>query len=340
MGKVLDILRRGKAMLDRVMRDKRIFFSVIAVLVILLLIDMNGVQKSRVSVKVDKVKIGEITVTVSAPGVVKATTSQMATRTPGRVDWIGVKEGDQVKKGDLLLKLDSYDNALKEYNRIKRLYRKGFATSQQLENAQYDLDGSQIKSPIDGEVSNVAVQLGEPAMAGDPIVTVTNPEGMTIEIQIDQVDIGGVKSGDDVRVMADAYPDEVFMGKLFFLNSEAELKSIGGRVRPDEEDKVFRGKVRLNQPTGKLYHGMDVDTEIITQKMSDAVIIPREGVLAEGDKSYAFVVRFGSVRKTEIKTVLSDAFNVAVSEGVKLGDTVAVSNVAKLKDGSRIKIER
>jgi RND family efflux transporter MFP subunit len=333
-------LKKIKAWIDSVVMNKRLFFTIIGVLVLLLLIDINNVQRSRIPVKEYKVANGDITVTVAAPGIVKATTAQMAARTPGRVDWIGVSEGDTVKRGQILLKLDSYDNALKEYNRIRSLKNKGFATTQQLENAQYDLDGAQIRSPIDGIVSNVGVRLGEPAIMGNPIVTVTNSEGMTIEIQIDQVDIAGVKQGEDVRVMADAYPDEIFDGKLIFLNNEAELKSIDGRVRIDEEDKVFRGKIKLNKPTGKLYHDMNVDTEIVTDRLSNVPIIPREGILGEGDKTYAFFIRMGRVHKKEVKVILKDSANVAISDGIKLGDRVAVTNVLKLKDGSRIKIER
>jgi RND family efflux transporter MFP subunit len=340
MKKLMDYVITGKHYLDLLVRNKRLFFTVIAVLAVLLVLDVNAVMRTRVPVKIYKVAKGDIIVTVSAPGIVKATTAQMAARTPGRVDWIGVSEGDEVKKGDLLIKLDSYENALKEYNRIKALYNKGFASSQQLENARYSLDGASIKSPIDGTVSNVAVELGEPAIMGDPIVTVTNSKGMSIEIQIDQVDVGGVKKGDEVRVMADAYPDEVFEGKLTFLNNEAELKSVAGRVRPDEEDKVFRAKVELLKPTGKLYHGMNVDTEIVTQRMNDVLIIPREGVLTEGDKYYAYFVWFGQAHKKQIQILLRDSFNVAVSDGVKLGDVVAVSNVMKLNDGTRIKVER
>jgi len=340
MKKIIDYIMKGKFYIDQVVKNKRLFFTIIGVLVILLLIDVNSVLRNRIPVKIYKVAKGEIVVTVSAPGIVKATTAQMAARTPGRVDWIGVSEGDEVKKGDILLKLDSYENALKEYIRVKALHDKGFASSQQLENAKYTLDGASIKSPIDGIVSNVAVEVGEPAIIGDPIVTVTNSKGMSIEIQIDQVDVGGVKKGNEVRVMADAYPDEVFEGKLAFLNNEAELKSVAGRVRPDEEDKVFRAKVELLKPTGKLYHGMNVDTEIVTQRMNDVLIIPREGILNETDKYYAYFIGFGKVHKKEIKIILKDAFNVAVSDGIKLGDVVAISNVMKLNNGSRIKVER
>ncbi|MFH1710141.1 MAG: efflux RND transporter periplasmic adaptor subunit [bacterium] len=340
MKKIMDTILKGRFYMDRLVMNKKLFFTVIGVLVVLLLLNINSVQRSRVLVKMYKVAKGDIVVTVSAPGVVKATTAQMAARTPGRVDWIGVSEGSEVKKGDILIKLDSYENALKEYKRVKALYDKGFASSQQLENASYSLDGASIRSPINGIVSSVAVEVGEPAIMGDPIVTVTNSKGMSIEIQIDQVDVGGVKKGDEVRVMADAYPDEIFEGKLIFLNNEAELKSVAGRVRPDEEDKVFRAKIELLKPTGKLFHGMNVDTEIVTQRLNDAIVIPREGVLSEGDKYYAYFVWFGRAHKKQISILLRDAFNVAVSDGVKLGDVVAVSNVIKLKDGSRVKIER
>jgi RND family efflux transporter MFP subunit len=291
-------------------------------------------------VKIYKVAKGDIVVTVSAPGIVKATTVQMAARTPGRVDWIGVSEGDEVKKGDILIKLDSYENTLKEYNRIKSLHDKGFASSQQLETAKYALDGASIKSPIDGIVSNVDVEVGEPANIGDPIVTVANSKGLSIEIQIDQVDVASVKRGNEVRVMADAYPDEIFTGKLEFINTEAEQKMIGGVPSTDEDDKIFRGKVRLNNGAIKLFSNMSVDTEIVVQRMDGVMIVPREAVASENGKYYVYVVKWDHVEKKQIKLGLKDNYNVEVTDGIKLGTVVAVSNVIKLKNGTKIKIDR
>jgi RND family efflux transporter MFP subunit len=340
MKKLMDLVIKGKYYLDQFVKNKRLFFTVIGVLAVLLLININSVQRSRIPVKTYKAAKGDIVVTVSAPGIVKATTAQMAARTPGRVAWVGVTEGDEVKKGDILIKLDSYDNVLKEYQRIKSLYNKGFASSQQLENARYNLDGASIKSPIDGTVSNVAVELGESAIIGDPIVTVTSSKGMSIEIQIDQVDVGSVKRGNEVRVMTDAYPDETFTGKLEWINTEAEQKMIGGVPSTDEDDKIFRGKVKLNNETIKLYPNMSVDTEIVVQRMNDVMLVPREAVASENGKFYVYVVKWDHVEKKQIKLGLKDNYNVEITDGIKLGTVVAVSNVIKLKNGTKIKIDR
>jgi len=338
--KVREYLIKAADYINMLMHNKRMFGTTIAILAILLLLDVNGVNKSKIAIKANKVVKGDIVATVSAPGLVKATTAQLGVKAPGVVAWIGVNEGDKVEKGQLLLKLDSYENALKEYTRIQGLNKKGFATSQQLENAKYVLDGSSIRSPIDGIVSNVAVDVGETASPGYTIITVLRPKGLSIEIQVDQVDIGGVKRGEEVRVLSDAYPDDVFEGKITFLNNEAEFKSIGRVGSADEDDKIFRGKVELLNETAKLYSGMTVDTEIVIDRVSGAISVPRDAVLSDMGKYYVYVVNFGRVHKTPIKISLKDALNVGVIEGVKEGDLVASSNILKLKDHSRVKIER
>ncbi len=333
-------LLKAYELLERTRKNPKLYFTIVALLVILLIIDINSVQKGRVPIKTDKVKMGDIVPTVSATGYVKVTQSKLGVRVPGVAKEILAVEGQKVAKGDLLLKLDSYENALKEYNRIKSLKREGYATTQQLENAQYALDGAQIKSPIDGIISNVAIDVGEPATPGVPVITVINPKDLSIEIQIDQADIGEVRKGADVMVNADAYPDETFMGKLEFLNTEAEQKMIGGVPSTDEEDKIFRGRIKLNNETAKLFSNMSVDAEIVVHRFSNVLMVPREAVASENEKFYIYVVKWGHVEKKEIKTGSKDNNNVEISDGIKPGTVVAVSNIIKLKNGTKIKIER
>jgi len=340
MASIKENLLRCRGWLDSIVRNRRLFFSIIAVLLVLVALDVNKVWRRRVPIKTDVAKNGDIVPTVSATGYVKVTQSKLGVRIPGVVKEILAVEGQKVVKGDILLKLDSYENALKEYNRIKALKRKGFATTQQLENAQYALDGAQIKSPIEGTVSNVAVDVGEPATPGVPVITVINPKDLSIEIQIDQADIGQVKKGADVMVNSDAYPDETFMGKLEFLNTEAEQKMIGGVPSTDEEDKIFRGKTKLTSETTKLFSNMSVDAEIVVQRITDVLTVPREAVASENERFYVYVVKWGHVEKRRIKTGLKDSYNVEVRDGVRPGTVVATSNIIKLKNGTKIKIER
>ncbi len=334
------ILMRFKGWVDGIIKNKRLFFTIMGILLIFVLLDFSSVQRSRLPIKVDTAKMGDIVPTVSATGYVKVTQSKLGVRLSGVIKEILVTEGQKVSKGDLLLKLDSYENAFTEYHRVKRLYNKGYSTSQQLEAARFNLDGASIKSPMEGIVSNVAVDEGETATPGVPLITVINPKDLTIEIQIDQADIGQVKKGADVMVNADAYPDETFLGKLEFLNTEAEQKMIGGVPSTDEEDKVFRGKVKLDKETTKLFSNMSVDTEIVVQRINDVLIVPREAVASENEKYYIYIVKWGHVEKKEVKIGLKDNNNVEISDGIRPGTAVAMSNIVKLKNGTRIKIER
>jgi len=340
MAAIKENLMKFKVWVDKIVGNKRLFFTIIAVLLVFALLDFYKIQKSRVPIRTGTVETGDIVPTVSETGYVKVTQSKLGVRMPGVVKEILVVEGQKVAKGEMLLKLDSYDNALKEYDRIKALKRKGYATTQQLENVQYALDGAQIKSPIDGTVSNVVVDVGETVTPGVPVITVINPKDLTIEIQIDQADIGQVKKGADVMVNADAYPDETFAGKLDFLNTEAEQKMIGGMPSTDEEDKIFRGRIKLTNETTKLFSNMSVDAEIVVQRINDVLIVPRESVSSENEKFYVYIVKWGHVEKKQIKVGYKDNNNVEISDGIRPGTVVAISNIIKLKNGTKIKIER
>jgi multidrug efflux pump subunit AcrA (membrane-fusion protein) len=340
MGNVSLLLSKVKELSIMFIRNKKLLYTVIAVIILIVIFDVNKVQKSRVPIKTDTAKMGDIVSTVSASGYVKVTQVKMGVRMSGVVKEVLVTEGQLVKKGDVLLKLDSYENAYKEYHRIKKLFDKGFASSQQLESARFNLDGASIKSPIDGTISYVVVDAGEPANPGVPLITVINTKDLSIEIQIDQADIGLVKKGADVMVNADAYPNDVFKGRLEFLNTEAEQKMIGGVPSTDEDDKIFRGRVKLNSETTKLFSNMSVDTEIVSQRINNVLIVPREAVGSENDKFYVYVVKWGHVEKHEVKTGLKDSNNIEISDGIKPGTSLAVSNIIKLKNGTRIKIER
>jgi multidrug efflux pump subunit AcrA (membrane-fusion protein) len=76
------------------------------------------------------------------------------------------------------------------------------------------------------------------------------------------------------------------------------------------------------------------------QRISDILVVPREAVASDNDKFYVYVVKWGHVEKKQIKVGLKDNNNVEVLDGIIPGTVVAVSNVIKLKNGTKIKIER
>ncbi|MBN2057889.1 MAG: efflux RND transporter periplasmic adaptor subunit [Candidatus Saganbacteria bacterium] len=320
------------------MLKNKIFWIVILVIVLAFAgIWFLKVRSSSVEVRVARVEKANILSTISASGLVRANSVALGSaRMAGRVDWVGVEEGARVIKGQVLVKLDGYNQAEKEYQRLKKLHAQGFVSDLELERAKQALENSEVVAPFAGVVTEKAVTPGEAISPGVPIMSIVDIDHPWLEIQVDEVDISVAKVGQRVRFTTDAFPDEEFFGRIVWLNDRAELKKVGGRVRLDEEDLVFRGKVAFEDGRENLRPGMSVYAEIITGEQKDVVAVPRESITLRSGKRVAFVLNDGRVRAAEVDLGIKDAVKVEIIKGLKVGQLVAVSNLDNLKDRSRV----
>ena len=295
---------------------------------------------SRISVRVAKAAIGEIAPAVSVSGEIKGNSAELSPKTIGVIDWEGVKEGNRVSRGQVIAKLDNYDTAKRDYESTRSLFHKGFATKQQLDLSRVQYESSCFISPINGIVTLVAYDVGESVSPGMTVFQIVDPKSAYSEVQIDESDIGDVRNGQEVRVFADAYPSGTFNGKLSNIGQEAELKKIGGRIKLDEEDKIFRARVDINDPEYKLKIGMTINADIITEKKPGLLIIPREAIFIKEDLKIVYVIKNNRAKETKVSLGAKDSANIEVRSGLASGDSVAVTGFDKLKDGSRVKIEK
>ena len=312
--------------------------AAVAAVAVLGLWFMNS--RNSIPIKTSKAIIGRITPSVSVSGEIRGFEADLSPKLPLLITWVGVKEGDRVEAGSVLVKFDTYNNAKSDHERIKTLYDGGFATKQQYEAARLQYETSYLASPISGKVVLVAQDPGETASPGVAVVSVVGPASKYIEVQIDESDIGEVKAGNEVEITSDAFPELTIKGRLSNIVHRAELKRVGGRIKLDEEDKIFRGRVVFDDPDNRLKIGMSVNAEIITGAREGLLIIPREAVFSKDDKQKVFVVRGKKVKEREVALGLKDYANIEVKEGLKAGEEVAISSPDKIKDGSRVKSEK
>ncbi|MEK7375861.1 MAG: efflux RND transporter periplasmic adaptor subunit [Candidatus Margulisiibacteriota bacterium] len=297
-------------------------------------------MKSGIKIKTAKAAVGTIKPAVSVSGEINGREADLSPKIMERISWIGVKEGDRVSAGQILAKLDNYESAKREYDGARSLFASGFATKQQLDNSRLQYESSCFISPINGVVTLVANKVGESVSPGIASFSIVSPSSAYAEVQIDESDIGDVSAGKDVIIYADAYPDITFAGTLVNIGQEAELKKIGGRIKMDEEDKIFRGRAAFKDPEYKLKIGMTINADIVIEKKNGVLVIPREAVLNKGGKTFVYLVKGGRVKEVKIETGLKDSANVEVKSALKAGDQVASSSFDKLKNNSKVIIEK
>ncbi|MFH1542302.1 MAG: efflux RND transporter periplasmic adaptor subunit [bacterium] len=321
------------------MRNKKLIIGAIVGFFFLLLVIMK-MRGGQIEIQTATVGQGNILTTISASGMVESRSVKLGSaQMAGRVDWIGVAEGDEVAAGQILVKLDGYSQARREYLRIEELHANGFASDLEKERAKTAMTNAAVFAPFSGLISEKAVTIGEAVSPGVPLIGLVDTKNPWAEIQIDEVDIAAVSVGDRVRFTTDAYPDKEIFGKITWINREAQLKKVGGRVRMDEEDLVFRAKVEFDNAK-ELKTGMSVYAEIITGEKKNVVVVPRDAVTLREGKKVVFVVGRGKVDQVEVQIGAKDMVKVEVLSGVAEGAEVAVSNLSKLRDKAKIKLEK
>jgi len=278
---------------------------------VLLLVSWSGYNwynRDVVGVKVATVVEGPIEQVVTASGIVDAPVYELSPKMGGKIMVINVREGQRVYGGQTLAEFD---------------------------------DTTRLVAPANGIVAKVNYDPGETATPGQPAIVVVNYSRPWVNAQIDEIDIGNVRMGDKVKITSDVYPDKVFAGEIYWIAPLAELRKVGGRVKMDEESYVFPCKIRFLDGSRELKVNMSVNVDIATKKNDRALIVPREALVSKNDSSFVYLVnKFNRVREAKIEIGIRSFSSVEAVSGLSAGDLLAVSNVTKLKDRGRVKIER
>jgi multidrug efflux pump subunit AcrA (membrane-fusion protein) len=278
------------------------------VLLLVVWFGLRWYNRGLVSVKVATVVQGPFEQVVIASGIVDAPVYDLSPKLQGKIMKIFVREGERVRGGQALAEFD---------------------------------DTTRLITPYGGIVAKINYDEGETAVPGQPAISVVNYSRSWVNAQIDEIDIANVRTGDKVRITSDVYPDKIFDGEIYWIAPLAELRKVGGRVKLDEESYVFPCKIKFLGKHDELKVNMSVNVDIATKKNDNAVIVPREALVSKDDSSLVYVIgKANRVKESKITIGLRSFSSVEAVSGVTPGERVAISNLSKLKDKGRVKIEK
>ena len=258
-----------------------------------------------------KVVTDTIKTTISATGTLEPVDQvEVGTQVSGDIAKINADFNSKVKKGQVIAELDksklqstlkqalisykSAENDLKfkqsTYDRVKKLAESKSASAVELEQAEYNLNAAKlsveqrqnevsqarlnlsyatIKSPIDGVVLKRAVDVGQTVAASmsTPTLFIIAKDLVQMKVMaaVDEADIGQVKAGQRVTFTVDAFQNDIFNGTV------QEV-----RLNPTTTSNVvtYTVVITAENPEQKLLPGMTATCTIVTQEITDAVIIP------------------------------------------------------------------
>lgn len=313
---------------------RNIIIAIIAVLAVVVVSVIKFKGSSGTEVKAAKAERGELVITVSATCNVRSNNEAKLTTTgSGRVSKIYCDENQEVKKGDVLLELDTTEQFEKDYKRLLSLEQKGFVPSQQVELAKEQWKSSFITAPFSGTIVKKFVEIGEPLISGSSAFMLADLNDMIVEANIDETDIGRVKTGQSAEIVLDAYKDKVIKGKVIFIaKSSLELK---------EKGITYSVKVKLDSSNVILRLGMTGDINIRITSKKNVLMIPYTAMGEDKDGKYVFKIENNNkLKKTYIQTGLENYDSTEILKGLNENDSIVESNISKLKEKEKIKIKQ
>lgn len=179
----------------------------------------------------------------------------------------------QKEEADLKLKLavEQYESARENYELAKRGSEKEEVEMVKAEISNLvakenillrQIKDTEVRAPSSGYVEIRHIELGELALPGTLLFSLIDPTRTYVKAYVPEKYIGKLKTGDEVRVLTDSFPEKVFRGRIDFISDKAEFAPKDIQTREERLKLVFMVKSYLDNPLRELKPGMPVDVEI------------------------------------------------------------------------------
>jgi membrane fusion protein (multidrug efflux system) len=279
--------------------------------------------------------------------------AQVVAKTSGILLQLNVEEGDTVKAGQVLARLDP-DRPKLEVQRAEAMLRKLEADLERSKNlfdrkliaadlyeklrfdvatqrATYDmvrleLSYTQIDAPIDGVVAQRMVKLGNLIQLNTTLFRIVDARELEAVLNVPERELATLRQGLAVTMEVDALPGKPFVGVI-------------DRVSPvvDAGSGTFRVTCAF-ESDGVLKPGMFGRIGVIYDQREDALTIPRTALLEDAGESAVFAVRDGAAVRVPIELGYINGELAEVRGGLNEGDSVVTAGKVTLRDGIKVEV--
>ena len=186
-----------------------------------------------------------------------------------------------------------------------------------------------FKAPRDGIITYRDAEVGGYAPAGSRLLTLLDDSGFTVDCDITEAEAAAVTVGTEVELKLEAI-GEICRGTVVYVSP----------VRSRETNK-FTLRIRLSEPDFKLKAGLFAKGELQFLQKPSTIYLPKNAVLERDGRFYVYVLGKGNkVTKKPVTTGASNNESLEIVQGLKVGDTVVVDNLARLRDGMAVDVAK
>lgn len=280
---------------------------------------------------------------------------EVKSETDGTIAEILFNEGQPVKKGDLLIRLDESKFAAgvaeaeanlklsrttfernqqllrdklvsqQEFDQAASLYQANLAT---LELRKRQLQDARIYAPFAGLVGARSLSPGQVISKNTTLTWLVDLETVKAEFNVPERFLSQVKLGQSIELTVAAYRKQKFRGEVYFLAPQV-----------DAATRTLLMKARIPNPEHILKPGMFANLDLTLTLRDEAIVIPESALMMMGDRTSVYVVAPDNTAQVRPVVVgLRTPNQLEILKGLQAGETVVVEGVQKVRPGGPLKV--
>ncbi len=312
-------------------------------------------ETAAVPVEVSQVKTGNISAVFSGTANLEAEGEAIVVaKVAGVVKSILSEEGDFVKKGQILAKLDDeqpvfrLNQAKANLNKIKndmerneKLYKENLISAEAFDKIKYEYESlkaafdlarlevnyTSIRAPISGVVSNRFIKEGNMININDPSFKITDFDPLNAILYVPERNISKLEKNQPVEFSVDAIPGLKFTGHV-------------ERISPvvDPNSGTIKVTIEIQDPLKKLKPGMFGRTNIIYKVHENTLLVPKEAILTEDKETSIYVIKDSVAYRKIITCGYINTSFTEIIDGLTDGDTIVTIGQGSLKDSAKVQV--
>lgn len=291
---------------------------------------------------------------INLPGNIEPWTRlELMAKVSGSITEVLVIEGDEVKKGDVLARIEANDYRIRlqrakaaykfakaDFQRDKKVYAKGVIPTSELdaketametakadlEDAELQLSRCEITAPINGVIRRLDAKVGLLLSIADPVAEILKIDRVKAIIGIPESDISAVRKLDEVEITIKSLDNFTVIGKKYFLSSS-----------PDTAARLYRMELELDNSSRAILPGMFIRAEVVKKSISNAISIPFYSVISRNNQQYVFVEENGVAQKREVELGIMENWLVEVKSGLNFDDKLIIEGHRDVEHDQKIK---
>jgi len=274
----------------------------------------------------------------------------------GKIVEIEADEGDYVKKGDVIARIDSrdyendlasvraeYDLAQRDLARSKNLFEEKLITkarydtdmtkvnklSAQMKNAELKLDRCSIKAPMSGVINHTDVEEGLYLNVQDPVAVILDISRVKASVGIPESDVDEVRKLSSFIITIDALGDKTVTGKKHFMSRS-----------PESFAHLYKLEIEIPNPDGQILPGMFARADIVKREVKDSISVPLYSVITRVNEQFVFIENDGKAQLRVVETGILEGWKIQITRGLSKGDRVIVVGHRSVAEGQSVNVVR